>query len=318
MGIVTEVYGNDGAIKTINFSEDNISADDGAKKELSSKADVDSDKKKTSEEQMAAKEEKPEQSASSAKEEKDKSESKQKPSDEKSAKEDIKDSERVQKRINELTYRWREEERKRLEIEEKYKQLETAEKPKTEEKIEEKKIDPEDYDDYEDYLEAKYKLHDEEIKEIIKSEIEELKQEASEKEFANKIKNIRDTGRKLYKDFDEVVDNKNVPSNLTVQEIIMNSEKGYQLAYFLGKHIDVADKISRLSPEMTAYELGKIENAIPKINKETDNNAPPAGVIDDIVNSSYVDNKKTLADAKSMTQEEFEKLWKKTYPDSEY
>jgi hypothetical protein len=84
---------------------------------------------------------------------------------------------------------------------------------------------------------------------------------------------------KSVKDYAEVALTKDLKINAPMASVIMAQENGPELAYYLGKHPDVASKLSTLSPQASGFELGliqaklateKAKAAAPKVTK-----APP-------------------------------------------
>lgn len=65
-------------------------------------------------------------------------------------------------------------------------------------------------------------------------------------------------------DYSEVVDKSEIPIANHVAAAIMDAEQGPELAYFLAKNPDVADKLNEMSPMRAAVELGKIEATLAK------------------------------------------------------
>ena len=81
------------------------------------------------------------------------------------------------------------------------------------------------------------------------------------------------------KDYAEVAQNPNLKINAPMAKVIQAQETGPELAYYLGKHPEIARDISSLPPEAAGFELGllqgklaaeKVKAAVPKVTK-----APP-------------------------------------------
>jgi hypothetical protein len=58
-------------------------------------------------------------------------------------------------------------------------------------------------------------------------------------------------------------------------QTLMQAENGPKLAYYLGKHLDVADEISRLPPTIAAMRLGEISVHLSNKNPTTKPSAAP-------------------------------------------
>lgn len=74
------------------------------------------------------------------------------------------------------------------------------------------------------------------------------------KEFARKI------AASDIKDYSSVIDTlvRSVPLSEGIIDAIQQDEKGPELAYYLGKHLDVADRLAAVDPIAAALELGRI------------------------------------------------------------
>ncbi len=87
--------------------------------------------------------------------------------------------------------------------------------------------------------------------------------------------------REKYDDFDQVVQNPQLPITLEMAEVIRASDMGPDLAYHLGTNPKEAQRIARLSPFLQAKELGRIEAklaASPPTKKTSTAPAPIAPV----------------------------------------
>jgi hypothetical protein len=79
-------------------------------------------------------------------------------------------------------------------------------------------------------------------------------------------------------DFEEVVFNPKLPITQPMFDVIAGSEKGAEIAYWLGKHPDDAARISRLPLPDAARELGRIEARIAQPQPRRTATAAPAPV----------------------------------------
>jgi len=75
-----------------------------------------------------------------------------------------------------------------------------------------------------------------------------------------------------YEDFDAVAFNPSLPVNEAMEQVILGSEKGADLAYYLGSNPQEAARIANLPPMLSAMEMGKIEMKMSAPKKTT--NAP--------------------------------------------
>jgi hypothetical protein len=179
-----------------------------------------------------------------------------------------KEKDPVQKRIDELTKKRREAERqvefersKRLELEAELKKVKASvpatDKPKAG-----------DFETEADFVEA---LTDWKIEQRIRTEMEKATKVVKEREEKKAIDDTysdldetMDRGHEKYEDFDEVVLNKDLVLTDTMTEAVLFSDKADDILYFLGKHPEISESISKLPPLRIAQELGKIEERLGK------------------------------------------------------
>jgi hypothetical protein len=178
----------------------------------------------------------------------------------------------VQKRINKITAEKYAEQRRAEQAEAELKKLRTqAPTLKQEPKLEDF-----DYDE-ESYAEAKTQyLVDQKFAEF--QETQKIqRQEAEQAEVANAFKQKVDAAG--IEDYGQVVSNLNqvapLPSEILLA--IQQDDNGPQIAYYLGSHLDVADRIATSNPMQAALELGKISAKLAggKQPKKTSNAPPP-------------------------------------------
>lgn len=178
----------------------------------------------------------------------------------------------VQERINKITRKRYEAERERDYYKAELERLKAeAQKPKeapaetTSEKPKE-----EDFENYSDFVEAladwKAEQKAAQIERKLKEEREQAQKQSAQQEFVAKL----EQGREKYSDFDEVVFDPDVPITQPMVEALHDCEHAADIAYYLGKHPDVAGHIASLSPLAAAREIGIIEAELSKPK------APPA------------------------------------------
>jgi len=79
-------------------------------------------------------------------------------------------------------------------------------------------------------------------------------------------------------DYDQVV--ANVPKLAQeALDVVMHTGDGPQLAYYLGKHLDVADDVASLSPAMAAMKLGQISAQLSATVNKTVTSAAPEPIV---------------------------------------
>lgn len=159
-----------------------------------------------------------------------------------------------------------------------------------------------DFENYDEFLVAKAKH---EVRHELRAELQEAQQRGREsqqqtraREAANAFNTRAADARARYEDFDEVAfSDVNITDTMT--QVIVNAEKGPDIAYFLGSNPERAAQISSLSPLDQAREIGLIEASL-DLPKKTTNAPKPAktlakgnaGVKSTLENCSYDDYKK--------------------------
>lgn len=163
----------------------------------------------------------------------------------------------AQERINAVIKKQREAEReaahwKRL-AEQKEQIAQTSDRPQIE-----------NYPTQEAYEDALFDWRDN----IRKKETSREQEIRLEQEAVSKFKSAAEKMKEVYEDFDEVVEQP--VFSPTMREVLLNSDEGAMVAYFLGRDENhaVAEKIRNLPVKLQVYELGKLEERL-KIAKKT-------------------------------------------------
>lgn len=126
----------------------------------------------------------------------------------------------------------------------------------------------EDFDNYNDYLEAKvdWKIEKRDFeKEQAAKQAADAKQqeEAAAAEAETHQETLRqrwEKAKEKYHDFDEVIEAaKELPISIVVRDHLRFSEKGAELAYYLSTNPEEAERISNLNPGLALVELGRLE-----------------------------------------------------------
>ena len=81
--------------------------------------------------------------------------------------------------------------------------------------------------------------------------------------------------RQAYEDFDDVVQDPDLPISQAMAEAIMRSSNGADVAYYLGKNPDQAARIASLDPFSAAVEIGRIAATVVRPQPRKTSNAPP-------------------------------------------
>lgn len=102
---------------------------------------------------------------------------------------------------------------------------------------------------------------------------------SSEKKYQDNLKNVVETGKQKYKDFEERTDyilyGDGFPSNRGMGEAILESDHKDDILYFLGTHIKEAERIAALNPIKAALEIAKINSRFSAKKKSNITKASP-------------------------------------------
>jgi len=138
-----------------------------------------------------------------------------------------------------------------------------AEKPK-----------PEDFTTYDDYIEA---LTDWKTDQRIEKRENDRRTEAKASEFKKsqqtKVQRYEEGIEAVkemegYEDFDEVIEEYDGPLTIGMQQALLDSEIGPQVAYYLAKNPDEAERISKLNLIEMNKAIGKIEARLEKSSQK--------------------------------------------------
>lgn len=189
-----------------------------------------------------------------------------------------------------------------------FKQPETppAGQPQPAEAGEPKRPAQEDFDDYNDYVDAltDYKT-DVKIQQWRRDE-EQKAQSATAQAKEAKLQEGINKGYEKYEDFEDIAMDPAVPITPMITEILAESDMPADIAYYLGKNRPEAVKISRMTPIAAAREIARIEAKLsdesphgPTPTKKTTTAPPPINP----VGSSSTGPAKPLEE---MSQKEYE------------
>lgn len=201
---------------------------------------------------------------------------------------DPKGKDGVQKRIDEITKKRREEERARLKAE-RERDDERAARIKLEEEVRSLKKSapapdkpkPSDFETDADYIEA---LTDWKVSQALKTKEDELDaakpatntdREKSIDDAYSTLDEKMERGREKYTNFNELVFHEDLKISETMVQAIVIADApdknvhAEDVIYYLANHRDESERIAKLPPLKAAYEIGKIEAklAAPKPNR---------------------------------------------------
>ena len=138
-----------------------------------------------------------------------------------------------------------------------------------------------DFDDYEEYLDARaiHVARAERAREDAERSQQAAKwsQDAQQKEFDAKVSRIEEAGTAKYPDFKDALQNE-IPLNNAMATAMVESDNGEDVVYYLLKNPKEAERIADLSPVQTAIAIGRlsrdIESGATKLKKISSAPAP--------------------------------------------
>lgn len=193
-----------------------------------------------------------------------------------------KDETKIEKRIGELTKKWRTAERERDFLKTKRKELE-EELTKLKSKVPDTgRPKREDFDDDEAFLEALTDWKVDTKLKAAKGKEKEVQEENEEKTGVDEVYETMDlmvsTGREKYEDFDVVAMAKDLLITDKMSELILESEISADIMYYLGQNPDEAADIAKLTPMKIAKKLAEIERELRKGEAAPEDDEEPPGV----------------------------------------
>lgn len=193
-----------------------------------------------------------------------------------------KKSKGVQKRIDELTANWRNEQREKEWLRQQYEmlqqQVQTPNQPEPVKAAPQGRPSIDQFEDVNDYVEAvtDWKLRQAESAREAQSRQE--REQREQQELISKVQNGADKARQKYQDFDDVVlNNHNVPISPFAAAALVDMENGMDVAYHLGKNPAEAMRIASLPQNRQLIEIGRIEAALASNTRKTTAAPPPVG-----------------------------------------
>lgn len=180
----------------------------------------------------------------------------------------------VQKRIDELTANWREEQRTRQRLESMLEKVLTQ-KPAESKPVVQSEPKQDQFQTYEEFVDARAQwAADKRFEERLQQERERQEQAdaVSKREaFVDRARTFAATTP----DYDQVAFNPSLPISDTVADALNLSDKGPEILYFLGKNPSEAQRISSLTPVQAALEIGRLEAKLSLPQPRTVTKAPP-------------------------------------------
>lgn len=170
-----------------------------------------------------------------------------------------------QKRIDELTRNWRQEQREKAQLLELLRQREQEAKPAVQPQAQAAtKPQPNQYQTTEEFLEAladwkaESKIQDWDRKR--RTEAEENAKRESEQKRKQTFAEREAKARAKYEDYDLVALGDETPITELMAKVIYASDLGPEIAYFIGKNPDKGQQIAQMTdPAQVALAIGRIE-----------------------------------------------------------
>lgn len=138
---------------------------------------------------------------------------------------------------------------------------------------------PEQFQSYEQYLEAKAEWKAEQkVAEVLRKQQESTQRQSAEAErrqISQAWEQRVEAAADAYDDFEEVALAPDLPVSGVMAEAIQRAEKGADVLYYLGKNREVAAQIARLDPLSAAIRIGEIAATLARPVAKKTTNAPP-------------------------------------------
>lgn len=162
---------------------------------------------------------------------------------------------------------------------------------------------PDQFQDYESYIDALSDWKVDQKLGALRAESEQAQQARIRAERAEAARTRLMSGADRFEDFDAVVNNPALPITQAMADAIVESDMGSDIAYFLGTNLAEAQQISRLSPVAQIRAIAALETRLKAPPKPTEAPEPitPA--------SAKAKSDKTPSE---MTPKEFAE-WRKGY-----
>lgn len=182
----------------------------------------------------------------------------------------------VQKRINELTYKMRKQEREAEYWRKKAEEMEQA--PKKQESAS-KKPTRDQFDDEDQYIEAvadwRFEQKNREVEEKKKTESQKRQDQERFQRLSQTIDELNSKGLKEFEDYDSVVlDNPDIHVTDPMAEAVAEMENGHIVAYHLGKNPEKSREIANKSPYAQAVAIAKLESELTSKKTKKTTKAP--------------------------------------------
>jgi len=167
---------------------------------------------------------------------------------------------RASRRIDRLTREKYETQRRLDEAERRLAAMPLPEQPQpTEPPTLKAKPEVDEFETYEQYVEE---LTDWKVAQVIAGERQAYAQDQAQRarqEYAQVWNTKLEAAREIHEDFEEVVNNPDIPVSPAMGEAIIDSGIGAEILYWLGKNPEASRELAVLPPLAAAREIGKLE-----------------------------------------------------------
>lgn len=167
-----------------------------------------------------------------------------------------------QKRIDELTRNWREEQRRSEALLQMVQQHQPVEAPK--EPVTQKLPSLEEYGyDESKYQAALMEFADRRAEAVVERRLTEADQRRAEQTRVESFVTRQKAFAQATPDFeDKVLRDPTLPITSAMRDVIVDSPAGPELAYYLANNREAAEAIAHLPPHLAALEMGRIEGRL--------------------------------------------------------
>lgn len=180
----------------------------------------------------------------------------------------------AEKRINQLTWKAREAERRADELEQRLKEISEQQQPKRPD-LEFPTLESVGYDE-KAYQEAVAGYYAAQVDTALTQKEQQRQNEKAEQDIAKKARDFYEKGVALADDFDELVmQNKALPVTEAMRDALFAIDKGPEVLYHLANNPDEAFRVANLSPYAQAVEIGRLEARMSMPKPKTTTSAPP-------------------------------------------
>lgn len=118
------------------------------------------------------------------------------------------------------------------------------------------------YEDYDKFIvaKAKYEIEQEQQQkaQVYREQQRRMKYQESLQTFHQRADSVREK----HKDYDEVLQRAYIPEGSAIEQAILSSDKGPDIAYYLGNNPAEAQRIASLNPVQAVFELAEIKAKI--------------------------------------------------------